>query len=266
MALTEEGGNGFYMPVAPANSGSNGFGFGGDWAWIILLLLLGWGNNGWGNGANAGGVSGLYPWMNQADITNTGFQNALLNDNITEIRSGVTSLASQLCNGVNSIQSAITNSQITDMQTAFAGQTAMAQGFNGLQSQLAQCCCDNRLATNDLKYTIATENCADRAAVSDGIRDLLTAQNANTQRILDQLCNDKIDAKNEKIADLERQLTMANLAASQGAQTSRILADNAAQTAALEQYLAPVPRPAYVVQNPNCCTNLCGTNCGCGVA
>jgi len=67
------------------------------------------------------------------------------------------------------------------------------------------------------------------------------------QRILDQMCNDKIDAKNEKIADLERQLTMANLAASQGAQTSKILADNAAQTAALEQYLAPVPRPAYIV-------------------
>lgn len=123
--------------------------------------------------------------------------------------------------------------------------------------------CENRLGTADLKYTIATENCADRAAISDGIRDLITAQNAGTQRILDQLCNDKIDAKNEKIADLERQLTMANLAASQTAQTARILANNEAQTAALEQYLAPVPRPAYIVQNPNCCANN-GFGCGCG--
>ena len=87
---------------------------------------------------------------------------------------------------------------------------------------------------------------------------LLNNQTANTQRILDQLCADKIDAKNEKIADLERQLTMANLAASQTAQTSRILADNASQTVALEQYLNPVPVPAYIVQNPNCCQQACG--------
>lgn len=277
MALNEEGGNGFYMPVAPAygnNGGGFGNGFGGDWAWIILLLLLGWGNNGWGNNGGNGG-NGLYPWMNQAEVTNNGFQNALLNDNITEIRSGVTSLASQLCNCCSNTQSAIAGAQsaisaqmygntIADLERSFATQTAITGGISGISSQLAQCCCDNRLATNDLKYTIATENCADRAAISDGIRDLLTAQTASTQRILDQLCNDKIDAKNEKIADLERQLTMANLAASQGAQTARILADNAMQTTALEQYLAPVPRPAYIVQNPNCCSNTCG--CGCGVA
>lgn len=84
---------------------------------------------------------------------------------------------------------------------------------------------------------------------------------ASTQRILDMMCQDKIDAKNEKIADLERQLTMANLAASQGAQTATILANNEAQTTALEQYLAPVPRPAYIVSNPNCCSQTYG--CGC---
>lgn len=278
MAISEEGGNGFYMPVAPAYGQGGGFGngFGGDWAWIILLLLLGWGNNGWSNSGNAGaGTGNLYPWMNQADITNTGFRDQMIHDNINEVRSGLTSIGTQLCNGFAGTNATIVGAQnalaaqlygdtIADLERSFNAQTAVTAGMNGIQSQLAQCCCDNRLATNDLKYTIATENCADRAAVSDGIRDILTAQNANTQRILDQLCNDKIDAKNEKIADLERQLTMANLAASQGAQTSRILADNAAQTNALEQYLAPIPRPAYIVQNPNCCTNTCG--CGCGVA
>lgn len=98
------------------------------------------------------------------------------------------------------------------------------------------------------------------------MRDILQNQNAGIQRILDTMCQDKIDAKNERIADLERQLTMANLAASQGAQTAAILANNEAQTTALERYLAPTPVPAYVVANPNCCGQNYGTcGCGCGI-
>lgn len=282
MAITEEGngGTGMYMPVAPAYGvGGNGNGaFGGDWAWIILLLLLGWGNNGFGgrNGYGAG-YDGLYPWMNQADITTSGFQNAATNTAISGLQSSVISgfgdVQTALCGGFAGVNASINGAQnaiasqlygntIADLERSFANQTAITGGLTNLSSQLATCCCENRAATNDLKYTIATENCADRAAISDGIRDLLAANNASTQRILDQMCQDKIDAKNEKIADLERQLTMANLAASQGAQTSAILANNAAQTSALEQYLAPVPRPAYIVQNPNCCAN----NFGCGCA
>ena len=181
----------------------------------------------------------------------------------SSVTNGFVDTAAALCNGFAGVNASIANGfaqaeiannarQIADMQTNF-----------GLQSQLAQCCCDNRLASADLKYTIATENCADRTALADGLRDVLESQSAGVQRILDQMCNDKIDAKNERIADLERQLTMANLAASQSAQTAQILANNDAQTNALEQYLAPVPRPAYIVQNPNGCN--CGTNtCGCG--
>lgn len=78
------------------------------------------------------------------------------------------------------------------------------------------------------------------------------------------MCQDKIDAKNEQIANLQQQLTMAQLAASQNAQTAAILANNEAQTAALEQYLNPAPVPAYVVQNPNCCAPNFGYGCGCG--
>lgn len=131
-----------------------------------------------------------------------------------------------------------------------------------MQAQLAQCCCDNRLATANLGADIAREACADRAAVSDGVRDILANQTASVQRILDQMCQDKIDSKNEEIANLRQQVNMMNLAASQNLQTAQLLADNAAQTSALEQYLAPVPRPAYVVQNPNCCQQNFG--CGCG--
>lgn len=259
MALTDGNGgngNGLIMPVSPMygnGMGMNG-GFGGDWGWIILLLLIGWGNNGNGGfgGGFGGGAGNLYPWMNQADITTSGFQNAQLSNQLTSIQNSVNGIGTQLCNSFANLETAANARQMANMQQAF-----------DLSSQFANCCCENRLATANLQSTILAENCADRQAISDGIRDILVNQNNNTQRILDQMCQDKIDSKNEKIADLERQLTMANLAASQGAQTAQILADNARQTVALEQYLNPTPIPAYVVQNPNCCQqNTCG--CGCG--
>ena len=115
----------------------------------------------------------------------------------------------------------------------------------------------------DLKYAVATEACADRNAISMALQQVLTQSNNNTQRLLDQMCNDKIDAKNELIANLRQQLSAAQAAASQNAQTAAIIANNEAQTAALEQYLAPSPRPAYIVQNPNCCQQNAG--CGCGM-
>lgn len=260
--LSEGNGNGggFYMPVAPAyNGGGFGNGFGGDWGWIILLLLFAGG--GWGNGYGGFGGDGIYPWMNQANLTSNGFQNQMLNDNVTSIRDGIANLSTQLCNTGSDIQMALSNGFAGVEQGANARQMADMQQMFSLQSALQNCCCENRLATANLNSTIISENCADRQTVNEGVQALLTNQTANTQRILDQMCADKIDAKNEKIADLERQLTMANLAASQTAQTSRILADNAAQTVALEQYLNPVPVPAYVVQNPNCCQQ---NFCGCG--
>ncbi len=116
----------------------------------------------------------------------------------------------------------------------------------------------------DLKYTVATEACADRAAVGDALNAVLNSMNAGIQSLKDQMCQDKIDAKNERIAALENQLNMAQLKESQTAQTAQILANNAAQTQALEQYLNPAPIPAYMVQNPNCCAQNFGCGCGCG--
>ena len=142
-------------------------------------------------------------------------------------------------------------------------QAQSAAQASAMQAQLAQCCCDNRLATANLQATIASEECATRQTISDGIRDLLVSQNAGTQRVLDQMCQDKIDAKNDEIAQLRTQINILNLAASQNAQTAAIIANNEAQTTALERYLAPSPVPAYVVQNPNCCTQNFG--CGCGM-
>lgn len=261
MALSDENG-GMVMPVSPMGSYGGGFGsnMGGDGWWILLLFFLLAGNNGWGNGfgGNASGVP-VQAGFNQAALTGG------IGDIQTSLNTGFSNVQQSLCNGFAGVNATVNGGFATLESSNNARQIADMQQMFALQSQMAQCCCDNRAGIADLRYTVATENCADRAAVSDGIRDIIVAQNANTQRILDQLCNDKIDAKNEKIADLERQLTMANLAASQNAQTSRILADNASQTVALEQYLNPTPVPAYVVQNPNCCTNSCGVNCGCGI-
>ena len=289
--MAYEESNNMVMPVTPF--GGNGGGFGGDWGWIILLLLLA-GGNGWGGGF--GGVGGfaadgaaIYPWMNQANLTTNGFQNQMLNDNVTSIRDGISNLATQLCNCCGDVQQSLCNGfagvnatvnggfanaetaanarQVANMQTAFAGQTAMNQGFNNVQSQLANCCCENRLASADLKYTIATENCADRAAISDGIRDLLANQTANTQRILDQLCQDKIDAKNDEISALRQQVAMKDLAASQTAQNAFIQQGFANEVDALYNRLnsCPVPTtPVYGRTPIFTCNNNNGCGCGCG--
>ena len=212
------------MPVAPVNEGGFG-GFGGDsWAWIILLLLLA-GGNGWGNGFGGGfgGEYGLYPWLNNSQNINSGFRDNMLNDSITGIRDSIGNLSTQVCSGFANAETAANARQIADMQNTFALQTAMTGGFNGVQSQLANCCCENRLASADLKYTIATENCADRAALSDGIRDLLAATQAQTQTILDKMCQDKIDAKNDEIAQLRQELLYSRGQASQIAQNATII-------------------------------------------
>ena len=261
MALEDNGMNSMVMPVAPmygGYGGNNGGMFGGDsWAWIILLLLLGWGNNGWGNGAgNGNGGGGLYPWMNQVDVVNGGFRDQAMATTLGGIQSGVQGLATQLCNGFSGVTAAV--------NTGFANNgMAMMQGFNQLGSQLANCCCENRLATANLQSVIQAENCADRQAVSDGIRDILTAQNAGFQSIKDMMCQDKIDAKNEEIANLRTQLNMQNLAVSQGAQTAQLIADNNAQTNQLIQRIAPYPVPSWTVPNPYAYANTCGGSCMC---
>ena len=246
--------------IAAITRGNDGFGWGGDGAWWLIILFLFMFNGNWGNGWGYGSNSGV------GSEVQRGFDQSAVMSGLGAIQNGVTNgfvdTAAALCNGFAGVNASIANGFAQAEIGANARQMAdMNQAF-ALQSQLAQCCCDNRLASADLKYTIATENCADRTALSDALRDVLESQNIGVQRILDTMCQDKIDAKNERIADLERQLTMANLAASQNAQTAQILTDNLAQTQALEQYLAPVPRPAYIVQNPNGCN--CGTTCsGC---
>lgn len=246
--MTDVNGN-MVMPVAPyyGNGNNDGmFGGNGSWMWFLLIwmAMFGWGNGGYGfGGGQGGGRVG-------AEVQN-GFDHQAVMTGISGVQNAVNGIVPAIQNGFAQTEIAANSRQMADMNQQFA-----------LQSALQNCCCENRAATADLKYTVANEACADRNAISTALRDVLEANNASTQRILDTMCQDKIDAKNEKIAELQNQLTMAQLAASQNAQTAAILANNEAQTAALEQYLAPVPRPAYVVQNPNCCGQFGFGGCG----
>lgn len=239
MALeNESGSNGFYMPVAPAYGGNGGgFGnWGGDGWWIILLFIL-LGNNGWG-GNNYGG-NGPYPWLNNSNQINDGFRDSMMNDTITSIRDGVFGLSTQLCNGFSSAEIAANGRQMTDMQQNFA-----------LQSGIA-----------DLKYTVATENCADRAAVSDGIRDVIVAQTASTQKILDKLCDQELQAERRENANLRSELMYARGQASQVEQTARILAGQAAEIDGVYNRLKNCPVPSMPVYG-NTPIFTCG-GCGC---
>lgn len=234
--------------------------------WLILFIMLGGGfnNRGYGNGAGDVGGNELYPWLNNSEQISGGFRDQMLNTSIAGIQQGINGISAQLCNGFNQAEIGAANRQMADMQQAFAAQTAMMQGFNGMQAQLSDCCCENRLATANQTATILAEHCSDRAALSDGVRDIIAASQAGTQRIIDKMCDQELQAERRENDNLRQQINMMNLAASQSAQTAQLLADNFAQTNALEQYLAPVPRPAYIVQNPNCCQQ--GFGCGCAAA
>lgn len=222
--MTDSSNSSMIMPVAPAGYGGGfGGGFGGDWGWIILLLLCCGGGFGFGGGYDGG----IYPWMNQADITTSGFQNMQTNNAVSALQNSVTSgfgdIQTALCGGFAGVNAAISNGFAQSEIADNSRQIANMQQMFGIQSALQNCCCENRAGLADVKYTVATENCADRAAIAEGLREVITNQTANTQRILDMMCQDKIDAKNEQILELQNRLNMATLAASQVAQTQQII-------------------------------------------
>ena len=273
---TTNGNNGFAYPypVMPmmGGYGNGGFGYGGDWIWIILLFALFGGN--WGNNNNGGFFGGRgfddgYAWLSngQKEImqnTNNGFDTLHLSNQIEGTRDGIYGLSNQLCNSTADITSAVSNGFYNAEIGANNRQMANMNQIYGLSTQLATASADNRLGIANLNSTILSENCADRALLADSLKDVLINQTANTQRILDQLCNDKIDAKNEKILDLPRQLDMADLQASQIAQNSFIAQGFANEVDALYNRLSncPVPSTPVYGRTP---IFTCNNGCGCGM-
>ena len=245
-------------------------------------------------GGFGGGQLGYdFPWLlnGQQTImanTNNGFRDQMIQDNVTSVRDGISALSTQLCgccgdmqmglaNGFAGVQQALCNgfagttaavtgaqnavtqqlysNELASLNRSFAEQTANTQGFTGVNSGIA-----------DLRYTVATEACADRAAVNDALRDVIAANTASTQRILDQLCQDKIDAKNDEIARLRQEINMQTLAASQAAQNAFISQGFANEVDQLYNRLnnCPVPSTPVYGRQPIFTCNNNGCGCGCG--
>lgn len=287
MALTDEnGGNGFYMPVAPAygagyGNGGGFFGNGGDWAWILLLLLIGgggWGLGGFGGGmwpmmmGGMGGFGGwgldyLYPWLNNSQHISDGFRDQTLQSSIAGLQNSVTSgfgdVQNALCGGFAGVNAGIANAAAQAEISANARQMANMQQLFGMQTQAADCCCKTQAGIADLRYTVAQENCADRQALSDGIRDVIASQTAGVQRILDKLCDQELQAERRENDQLRSQLQFANLQASQVAQTAELRTAAQTANANLLSELRSCPIPTYSVYG-NVPVYTCSGNNGCG--
>jgi hypothetical protein len=274
----------------------NNNGFGGDGWWIILLILLA-GNGMWGGFGGMGGFGNMalgydFPWLlnGQNGINNNvndGFRDAQLHDSVTSVRDGINALATQLCGccgdiqnslcsgfagvtaSVNGAQNAMAQqmyaNQIADMERSFAAQTASIQGMSAIQAQLAQNGMNTQMGFADTKYTLAGEACATRANSTQNTQGILNAINGGIQSIKDQLCQDKIDAKNDEIATLRQQIAMKDLAASQTAQNAFIAQGFSNEVDQLYNRLnsCPVPTTPVYGRTPIFTCNQ-NTGCGCG--
>jgi hypothetical protein len=275
MNLSE--GNGLYMPVAPAYGagGNGGFGFGGDWGSLIVLFLIaamfGGFGGGWGGMGGFGGGNYDFPWLlnGQQNInaqTANGFRDAMINDGITSIRDGISGLSTQLCGCCGDMQMAIANGFAGVEAGANARQIANMQTAFGIQSQIAQASADDRLGIAGLSSDIAREACATRTTDTQNTQAILNAVTSGVQSIKDQLCQDKIDQKNDEISALRQQVAMKDLAASQTAQNAFIANGFANEVDALYNRLSSCPVPSTPVYGRTpiftCPQNSCG--CGCG--
>ena len=288
-AVVDGNNNGFAYPYPMYGNGfGNGFGNDGGWLWLLLILAMM--NGGWGNGfggGNFGGVGNEYAWLSngQKEImqnTNDGFNTLQLANQLTGLNNSVQGISTQLCNccadvnsnlcngfaGVNAtVNSGFANAetsanarQMANMQQAFSNQLSTIQGFNTVNSALCDASAENRLGQANLTSTILSENCADRALLQEGVRDIITASQNNTQRIIDEIFRDRLDEKDSKISDLQRELQMADLRASQIAQTQNIVDSTYARLRDCPIDSTPIYGRTPIFSCPN--NNGCG--CGCG--
>lgn len=271
MSLVENG-TGMTMPVVPMYGSGNGYNDGiGDGWWIILLLLAmnGWGNNNGGWGGNNGAMP-LFPYFTSQNTdagVQRGFDTAAITGQLSGIQSsisnGFSGVEVSACNKAMDQMQATYNAQIAGMNQRFGDTLALTNQLNTINGSLQNCCCENRAGIADLKYTVATEACADRQAVTDALGNVLTTLNSGIQSIKDQMCQDKIDAKNDEIAQLRQQVAMKDLAASQVAQNAFIQQGFSNEVDQLYNRLSncPVPTTPVYGRTP---IFTCNQNQGCG--
>ena len=307
MALNDEGGSGIpaTMLVGPASygqaapypvymggqgGGNGGFGNDGGWWIVLVIIILAALGGGWG-GNNGGGSFGGQPIIvnDGGNGVQRGFDQAATMAGLNGIQAGLSALSTQLCGCCGDMQMAVSNgfagvnaaingaqnalaqqmyvNQIAELERSFAAQTANTQGMTALQAQLAQCCCDNRLATESLRATVLSENCADRFEAQNNTRDIIDSQSRGTQAILDKLCQLELDNYRRENENLRSQLTDARFAASQTAQTAQIRDGQVSAVTALVNELrsCPIPaQPVYGSQPIFTCPNNNNNGCGCG--
>ena len=246
------------------NNGNGGFGgYGnGDWAWIIVLFLIfGWGRNGFG-GNGFGGGSGV----GENYVLATDF--ATIERKLDGINNGICDSTFALNNTINTGFFGVQNS----LTQGFAGlNTALLQGNYALSSQLADCCCGVKTQLADcccriergidgINYNNALQTSALQQTLCNNTRDIIENQNANYRAIHEELVANKLEMKNDRIAEQQNEINALRLKASQEAQNAYLISQ-----------LGPkCPEPAYVVNGPtpvnfptNCCNTFSGFNsCG----
>lgn len=276
------------IAAATGNGNNGGFGFNGDGAWVLLLfiILLAGGNWGNGNGFGGGNGGGIPYFFNQTSDVQRGFDQQAVMSGIGDISgaiaNGFSNVNTALCGGFAGVANGFAQAeigenarQIANMNQLFGLQTGLSNQLNAIAMNQQNCCCENRAATADLKYTVATEACADRAAVDGALRDVTAQGIANTQALLntinggiqsikDQLCQDKIDAKNEVIANLRQEIAMKDLAASQTAQNAFIAQGFSNEVDALYNRLNTCPVPTTPVYGRTPIFTCNNNSCGCG--
>ena len=238
------------IAVLSGNTGGGGFGGNGDGWWIILLFLLGFGRNGFGGYGGGGGVGENYVLATdfatierKLDGVNAGICDSTfaLNNTITN---GFAGVQQSLCQGFNGVNTAI-------YQNGFNTE----RGLWNLSSQFADCCCKTQRAIDGVNYNMATNTNAIQQTLCNNTRDIIENQNANYRAIHEELIANKLEMKNERIAEQQNEINALRLKASQEAQNNYLISQ-----------LRPCPDPAYIVPNPNCCYDYTVTRntCGCG--
>ena len=287
MSLVNEGngGNGMVMPVGPMASAYGG-GYGGGYMggdmmffWIILFLFAMM-NGGWG-GFGFGGGAGMPYMMNNTtnnDIQR-GFDQQSIMGGINGIQTGINGISTQLCNGFAGVNATVSNGFAQAEIAQNARQMANMNQLNAIAMNQQNFCCENRAGIADLKYTVATEACNDRQAVTNALFDVTTAQNNNTQQILntinngiqsirDDICQEKIENLKAQNQNLQTQLNMATLRESQTAQNAFIQQGFSNEVDQLYNRLnsCPVPSTPVFGRTPIfTCNNNNGCVCGNGM-
>lgn len=273
-------GNGYSLSdiAAVAGNGAFGEGFGNGGAWWIIFFLIfccgGWGGNGffggggWNSGMNNAGIQGT---LTRSDLTQAfNFQD--LENSVASVRDGVNNLGTQIMgafdgivdnlhqgfntntintmNQTTELQSTLNAMNIANLQNANAANIANMQGFNAVTNAINTNNCNNQTAFAQIGYDMATNTCAINTNNSNNTRDIIDSQNAGTRAILEAIQQSKVEALQDKIADLTARNQTLQFAASQAAQNNYLVNE-----------LRPSPVPSYIVPNPY---STYGFGCGCG--